>query len=156
VRLPLGSMTGEIDAAGNITIAASSLQATDSPFAFNQNVEGLNVAVSGTTTVASGSATGSLDPGSGTMTLATSLFASITFTATINGAQVYSGTCSIGGSAPADQLPVTLTTGPPGKPYSPQTGAVTLTANLGHPMACNPALPAPLNLVLGGPSELTV
>jgi IPT/TIG domain len=146
VPLPPGSMIAQIDADGNIPIAVSSLQATDVPFAFSQNVLGSDISVSGTATVASGSVTGSLDPGSGTGSLATSLFASITFTATIIGVVVYSGTCSIGGSAPADRLPVTLTTGPPGTRYSQQTGAVTLAANLGSPMVCAPALPPQLNL----------
>jgi hypothetical protein len=156
VPLPPGSITAEIDADGNITIAVNSMQVTDLPFAFNQNVEGFNVSLSGTITVAGRFGTGRLDPGSGAMSLAAWLFASITFRATVNPGVAYSATCSIGKSPPADQLPVTLTTAPPGNPYSQQTGTVTLAANFGNPMVCDPALPFPLNFVVGRPGELTI
>jgi uncharacterized repeat protein (TIGR01451 family) len=149
VPLPAGSMAGQIDADGNITIGASALNLTDQPFSQDVTIGSDTVSLSGTVTVTSGSLAGTLDPGSGTMKLDTSLFATATFTAT-SGSTEYSGTCSIGGSAPADQLPVTLTTDPPGVPYSEQTGAVTLAANLGQPVVCDPGLPAPFDLVLTG------
>ena len=154
VPLPPISTTAEIDADGNITVAVS-MQATDFPFAFNQNVHGFDVSLSGTVTAAGRFVSGRLDPGSGAMSLIGSLFASVTFTATINPGVGYSGTCSIGGSAPADQLHVTVTTDPPGTPYSQQTGTVTLAANLGNPVVCDPALPIPLTFVIG-PGELTI
>ena len=157
VPLPPGSATGEVDADGNITIAVSSIQATDVPFAVHQNVAGFDVSVSGTSTVAARFVSGRLDPGSGAMSLAGSLFASVTFTATGMGV-TYSGTCAIGGSAPADQIPVTVTTDPPGTPYSQQTGTVTLTADLrglGNAVVCDPALPNILPILIG-PGELTI
>ena len=157
VQLPASSMAGQIDTGGNITIPSSGLQGTALPFSYSQTIAGQSASVSGTATFATGSLTGTLDPGSGAMTLGTSLFASATITGTLDGSQIYSGTCSIGGSAPANQLPVTLTTGPPGVPYSEQTGAVTLAANLGNPAVCNPPLPSALTLLLTGPSsEITV
>jgi hypothetical protein len=155
VPLPPGSATGEIDADGNITIAVS-IQATDVPFAVHQSVGAFDV--TGTVTAAGRFVSGRLDPGSGAMSLAGSLFASVTFTATMIGGVTYSGTCSIGGSAPADQLPVTVRTDPPGTPYSQQTGTVTLAANLGdlgNAVVCDPALPIPLTFVIG-PGELTI
>ena len=148
VKLPAGSMAGQIDAKGNITIPNSSLQGTGLPFSNSQTIAGQSVIVTGTATFTTGPLTGTLDPSTGAMTLGTSLFASATFTGTLNGSPVYSGTCSIGGSAPASQLPVTLTTGPPGAPYSQQTGAVTLAADLGNPVACDPPLPSPLPFLL--------
>jgi len=153
IPMPAGSMTGQIDASGNITIPNSSIQGTDLPFSKSQTINGLSVSVSGTATFATGSLTGTLDPGSGAMNLTTSLFASVTFTGTLGGLPIYSGTCSIGGSAPADQLPVTLTTSPAGVPYSQQTGTVTLAANLGNPVACNPALPSPFDTFITAPSS---
>jgi uncharacterized repeat protein (TIGR01451 family) len=157
VPLPSGSMAGQIDADGNITIPDSTLGLTDQPFSDDLTVGTSDVSLSGTATIATGSMTGTLDPGSGAMSLDTSLFASVTFTGTVDGSQVYSGTCSIRGSAPADQLPVKLTTDPPGVPYSEQTGAVTLAANLGDPIVCDPALPSPLDFVFNGSnSGLTV
>jgi hypothetical protein len=157
IQLPAGSMTGQIDANGNITIPDSSLQGTDLPFSQSQIINGLSVSVSGTATFAMGSLTGTLDPGSGAMSLRTSLFASVTLTAALAGVPIYAGTCSAGGSAPAAQLPMTLTTGPPGVPYSQQAGTVTLTANLGNPVVCNPPLPSPLDTFITAPStQITV
>jgi hypothetical protein len=157
IQLPAGSMTGQIDANGNITIPDSSIQGTDLPFSQSQTINGVSVSVSGTATFATGSLTGTLDPGTGAMSLTTSLFASVTFTGALDGVPIYSGTCSVGGSAPADQVPVTLTTGPPGVPYSQQTGTVTLAANLGNPVVCNPPLPSPLDTFITAPSsQITV
>jgi uncharacterized repeat protein (TIGR01451 family) len=158
VSLPPGSMAGQIDADGNITIPDSALQMTDQPFSSVTTVEGGTLSISGTATVATGSLTGTLDPGSGAMTLNTSLFASATFTTTFSSVlgteQIYSGTCTIGESA--NQLPVTLTTDPPGTPYSEQTGAVTLAANLGNALVCAPGLPSLLAPLLAGSDVLTV
>jgi hypothetical protein len=157
IQLPAGSMTGQIDANGNITIPNSSIQGTNLPFSQSQTINGVSVSVSGTATFATGSLTGTLDPGSGAMSLKTSLFASVTFTGALDGVPIYSGTCSIGGSAPADQLPVTLTTGPPGVPYSQQDGTFTLAANLGNPVACSPPLPSALDTFITAPSsQITV
>lgn len=159
--LPPGSMAGQIDADGNITIPDSTLAITDQPFSQDLNAGIGTVSVSGTATVETSGLTGTLDPGSGAASLGTSLFASATFTATAtlaDGSQaVYSGTCTIGGSSPADQLPVTLTTDPPGVPYSEQTGAVTLAADLGNPVVCDPALPDLFAFIFtSSDSELTV
>jgi uncharacterized repeat protein (TIGR01451 family) len=158
VPLPAGSMAGQIDSGGNITIPDSALQMTDEPFSSVTDVTVGTVSISGTATVATGSLTGTLDPGSGAATLNTSLFASATFTATLTTilgtSQIYSGTCTIGESA--NRLPVTLTTDPPGTPYSEQTGSVTLSSNLGNPLACTPDLPSELALVLSGSDILTV
>ncbi len=161
IPLPAGSMAGQIDADGNITIPDSALAITDQPFSQNLNAVFGAVSVSGTVTVETSGLAGTLDPGSGAASLGTSLFASATFTATatfFDGSHaVYSGTCSIGGSAPADQFPLTLTTDPPGVPYSEQTGAVTLAADLGNPVVCDPTLPDLFTfLFTTSDSELTV
>jgi uncharacterized repeat protein (TIGR01451 family) len=161
VPLPTGPMTGNIDSAGNISIPQSSLQATGEPFSYGTTLSGFDVAVSGTATVGSGSITGTLDPGSGAASLGTSVFASVTFTGAVDGVQVYSGTCSVGGSAAADQVPVTLTTGPPGGvPYSEQDGTVTVAGGISNPVTCDPALPDLLQLlfplVAGQGGQITV
>jgi hypothetical protein len=151
VPLPAGSMTGQIDSDGNITIPDSALQMTDQPFSFDTEVNGVAVSMSGTGTVTTGSLTGTLDPGTGAMSLSTSIFASLTFAATITlptGETDYSETCTVGGSAPADQLPVSLSTAPPGTPYSEQTGTVTMSADLGHPIVCDRVLPFELDFLL--------
>jgi uncharacterized repeat protein (TIGR01451 family) len=158
VPLPSGSMAGQIDSDGNIAIPDSALQMTDQPFSSDTTTALGTLSISGTATVATGSLTGTLDPGSGAMTLNTSLFASSTFTATLSSStgteQIYSGTCTIGESA--NQLPLTLTTDPPGTPYSEQTGSVTLAANLGNPLVCTPDLPSVLAPLLTGSDVLTV
>jgi uncharacterized repeat protein (TIGR01451 family) len=142
VPLPSGAMAGQIDTDGNVTISDSMLGVTDQPFSQDVTVSGVDASVSGTVTIAVGPLTGTLDPGTGAASLTTSLFASATFTATA-GTVTYSGTCSVGGSGAADRIPVTLTTDPPGVPYSEQTGAVTLAADLGQPVVCDPALTFP-------------
>jgi uncharacterized repeat protein (TIGR01451 family) len=134
--LPSGSGTGQVDTDGNITIPQSPLQVTDEPF----SDEVLGFSLTGTATFQSGPITGTLDPGTGAASLNTSVFASVTFAATLLGAPVGSGTCSIGGSAPADYVPVALTTGSPaGVPYSQQTGTVTVAGDLGQQIVCQPA-----------------
>jgi uncharacterized repeat protein (TIGR01451 family) len=156
VALPAGSMAGQIDGDGNVTIGGSALNLTDQPFSQDVTIGTETASLSGTVTVTSGSLAGTLDPGSGTMRLDTSLFATATFTATA-GLTEYAGTCTIGGSAPADQLPVTLTTDPPGSRYSEVAGTVTLAANLGEPVTCDHTLPAPFDLLLtGSPSALII
>jgi uncharacterized repeat protein (TIGR01451 family) len=154
VPLPVGSMTGQIDSDGSISIPQSSLQVTDEPLTFNS----AGVSVSGTATVESSPITGALDPGSGAASLSTSVFASVTFTGSFDGVQLYSGTCSVGGSAPAEQIPVTLTTDPPsGVPYSETDGTVTLATAFSNPVVCDPALPDAFALLFTQPGgQITV
>jgi uncharacterized repeat protein (TIGR01451 family) len=153
--LPADPMAGQIDSSGAISIPQSSLVLTDQPFSFSQT-EGLSsVSVSGTVTVDTTSLSGMLDPATGAASLTTSLFASASFTISVDNLQQYAGTCTIGGSAPADHLPVTITTDPPGASYNDQTGAVTLAASLGNPVSCNPELPPLLQFVVDGPPQLT-
>src|SRR5215470_13119970 len=151
--LPTGSMSGQIDSDGNVSIPQSSLQVTDAPFSINSN----GIALSGTGTVGSGSLAGTLDPGSGAASLTTTLFASVTFTVTALGMD-YSGTCSVGGSDPADQIPVSLTTGSPGGvPYSELDGTVTLAGGFSNPVVCDPILPQTLaQLLVGNSGQITV
>ncbi len=157
--LPGGPVTGQAGADGNISLPQGTLEVTDEPFTFSQTVSGVPVAVSGTATLESGSFTGTLDPGSGAASLSTSVFASVTLTATADGLP-YSGTCSVGGSAAADQIPVTLTTNPPGVPYSEQDGTVTMAGGISDAVACDPALPSLLQLlfpfVAGQGGQLTI
>jgi uncharacterized repeat protein (TIGR01451 family) len=151
--LPTGAMSGQIDSDGNVSIPQSSLQVTDEPFSINSD----GIALSGTGTVGSGSLAGTLDPGSGAASLTTTLFASVTFTATALGMN-YSGTCSVGGSDPADQIPVSLTTGSPGGvPYSELDGTVTLAGSFSSPVICDPILPETLaQLITGNSGQITV
>jgi hypothetical protein len=51
VPLPTGSMTGQIDSDGNISIPQNSLQVTGEPFSYDNTLTGFDVAVSGTATV---------------------------------------------------------------------------------------------------------
>jgi uncharacterized repeat protein (TIGR01451 family) len=151
VGLPPSSMDGTIDASGAVSLPQSSLVVTDEPFSDNAFGE----TVSGTVSMDTTSLSGTLDPSTGAVTLNTSLFVSASFS--VAGILVnYSGTCTIGGSAPADHLPATLTTDSPGVPYSDLTGAVTLTANLGDAASCDPTLPVLLQSFLNGPEVLTV
>src|SRR5258708_2950456 len=145
--LPGGPVTGQAGADGNISLPQGTLEVTDEPFTFSQTVSGVPVAVSGTATLESGSFTGTLDPGSGAASLSTSVFASVTLTATADGLP-YSGTCSVGGSAAADQIPVTLTTNPPGVPYSEQDGTVTMAGGTSDAVASDPPHPPCLHLLL--------
>jgi uncharacterized repeat protein (TIGR01451 family) len=161
VPLPTGPLTGQIDSDGNISIPPNSLQVTGEPFSYDNTLSGFDVAVSGTATIGSGSITGTLDPGSGAASLSTSMFASVTFTGAVDGVQVYSGTCSVGGSAAADQVPVTLTTNPPsGVPYSEQDGTVTVAGGTSTSVTCDPDLPDLLQLlfplVAGQSAQITV
>ncbi len=153
---PTGSMDGQIDASGAISIPQSSLQLTDEPFSFSQDVPLLGqVSVTGTATVDTTSLSGTLDPATGAASLTTSLFASTSFTISVDGSPQYSGTCTIGGSAPADHVSVTMTTDPPGVPYDDQTGAVSLAGDVTSPV-CDPALPSLLQFLLNGGARATL
>jgi uncharacterized repeat protein (TIGR01451 family) len=157
LQLPTGSMSGQIDSTGAISIPQSSLELTNQPFTFSQNEPLVGtVSASGTVTVDTTSLSGTLNPVTGAASLTTSLFASASVTISVNGATQYTGTCSIGGSDPANHLPATMTTDPPGVPYNDQTGAVTLAANLGNPVSCDPALPSILQFFIDGSAQLTV
>jgi hypothetical protein len=82
--LPTGSIDGQIDSSGAISIPQSSLQLANQPFSFSQDIIAGAVAVSGTATVDTTSLTGTLDPATGAASLSTSLFASASFTASID------------------------------------------------------------------------
>ena len=154
---PVGSMNGQINASGAISIPQSSLQFTDQPFSFSQDEPLVGtVSVTGAATVDTTSVSGALDPATGAASLTTSLFASASFTASINGVPIYTGTCSIGGSDPANHVSVTMTTDPPGVPYDDQTGAVTLAGAFSDPVNCDNPLPAQLQFLINGGKEATV
>jgi hypothetical protein len=94
---------------------------------------------------------GTLDPVTGAASLTTSVFASVSFSASVLGLPLYTGTCTIGGSAPADHVAVTMTTDPPlGVPYNDQTGAVSLAGDTGVPVSCDPPLPDVLQFLVSG------
>jgi uncharacterized repeat protein (TIGR01451 family) len=149
---PSSSMNGQIDASGAISIPQSSLQFTDQPFSFSQvDPIGDTVSVTGTSSLDTTPVSGTLDPVSGAASLTTSVFASASFTASINGVPLYTGTCAIGGSAPADHVSVTMTTDPPlGVPYNDQTGAVSLAGSISIPVSCDPPLPDVLQFLISG------
>jgi len=154
--LPAGSMSGQIDSTGAISIPQSSLELTNQPFTSSQATIVGTLDVSGTVTVDTTSLSGTLNPVTGAASLTTSIFASATFTISLNGTTEYAGTCSIGGSDPANHLPATMTTDPPGVPYNDQTGAVTLAADLGNPVSCDPPLPSLLQFFMNGSAQLSV
>jgi len=155
VPLPTGSMSGQIDSSGAISIPQSSLELTNSPFSFSQTEAIGSVSGSGTVTLDTTSLSGTLDPVTGAASLTTSVFASATFTVSVDGVQQYAGTCSIGGSDPANHLQATMTTDL-GVPYNDQTGQVTLGADLGNPVSCDPAIPGILQFFINGSAELSV
>jgi len=152
--VPLGSMTGQIDSTGAVSIPQSSVQLTDFPINESVATPAGTLNVIGTANVSTTGLSGTLDPGTGQASLSSSLYGTISFTATITNVLNYTGTCSIGD--PANFLPVTMTTDSPGVPYSDQTGAVTLAGNLGTPVNCNPALPLGLQFFINGSPELTL
>jgi uncharacterized repeat protein (TIGR01451 family) len=152
LALPLGSMVGQIDSSGAIAIPQSSVQLTNFPINDSVGTSLGTLTVSGTANVSTTALSGTLDPVSGQTSLSSSLYATVTFTASLPSVFSYSGTCTIGD--PANYLPVTMTTNPPGVPYSDQTGAVTLAANLGSQVSCAPSLPAVLQPFIGGTPEL--
>ena len=159
-----GELSGEIDRGGKITVPESGFQMTDIPFEWQESSNGfVDLHVTGTASFASSGITGFLDPGAGTATLSGDAHASVAFTATaaILGVttQLYSGSCTFGSAA--SPLSLTLTTDPPGVPYSQSTGAVTLSAAFSAPSldGCNPALPdgfAFLLDILAGHDRLTI
>jgi uncharacterized repeat protein (TIGR01451 family) len=152
--VPPGSMAGQIDSIGAVSIPQSSVQLTDFPI--NESVDTAfgSLVVTGTANVSTTGLSGALEPGTGQADLSSSLYGSVSFTATIPNVVTYTGTCSIGD--PANFLPVTMTTGSPGVPYSDQTGAVTLAADLGSTVSCNPSLPFELQSFINGSAELTL
>jgi uncharacterized repeat protein (TIGR01451 family) len=155
---PPGSMDGQIDASGAISIPQSSLQLPNGPFSFSQDEPLVGtVSVTGTAEGDTTSLSGTLDPVTGAASLTTSVFASASFTATINDVPVYSGTCSVGGSALADHAPATLTTDPPfGVPYDEKTGAVSLAGQISVPVNCDPGLPDVLQFLISGGATISL
>lgn len=154
---PASSMNGQIDSSGAITIPQSSLQLTDQPFSFSQDEPLLGtVSVTGTATVDTTSLSGTLDPATGAASLTTSLFASASFTISVNDSPQYTGTCTIGGSAPADHVSVTMTTDPPGVPYDDQTGTVSLAGDVSNPVNCDQALPSLLQFLINGGAQVSL
>ena len=154
---PAGSMNGQIDASGAISIPQSSLQLASQPFTFSQDEPLVGtVSVTGTATVDTTSISGTLDPDTGAASLTTSLFASATFSISVAGSPQYTGTCSVGGSAPADHVSVTMTTDPPGSPYDDQTGAVSLAGSISEPVSCDPALPSFLQFLINGGTQVSL
>src|SRR5262249_3518807 len=82
--LPAGSMSGQIDSAGAISIPQSSLELTNQPFTSSQATIVGTLDVSGTVTVDTTSLSGTLNPVTGAASLTTSIFASATFTISLN------------------------------------------------------------------------
>ena len=152
--VPLGSMAGQIDSAGAVSIPQSSVQLTDFPIDTTAGTPLGTLVVTGTANVTTTALSGTLDPVTGQVSLSSSLYGAVSFTATIANVLSYTGTCSIGD--PANFVPMTMTTGSPGVPYSDHTGAVTLAANLGNVVSCNPPLPLGLQFFISGSAELTL
>jgi uncharacterized repeat protein (TIGR01451 family) len=150
VPFPSSSMSGQIDASGAISIPQSSLQVTDEPFSFSAGASIGTVSVTGTATVDTTSVSGTLDPVTGAASLTTSVFASVSFSVSSLGLPLYTGTCTVGGSALADHVAVTMTTDPPGVLYNDQTGAVSLAGDTGVPVSCGPPLPDVLQFLVSG------
>jgi hypothetical protein len=141
------SLTGQIDLGGSVTIPAASIKLSNVPFNVTADMGGFsNVQVTGSLSFTSTAINGSLDPGTGAASLSGGLYATVAITATadISGltTQIYSGTCGIGSAT--SPIPMTLTTAPPGVPYSQSTGAVTLSGPFTAPSlgGCNPAVPS--------------
>jgi hypothetical protein len=110
------------------------------------------VQAQGTVSFASAAIEGSLDPASGAMSLSDSAYASVTFSASVAGLGLYSGTCDFGTSADPISLTLNSTT-----PYSQTDGSVTLGATFDAPSFanCNPdpgILGVVLKLFLGSDS----
>ena len=124
------TLSGTIDSAGNVTVPASGVSNTAIPFSTSVSGMAVDGSVSWT---AVGAITGTLDPASG----AASLSGAINVSMPINApAVLYSGVCSLG------TLPITLTTGAPGAPYSQATGTLTLSTPLPPPSVnCTPGPP---------------
>jgi hypothetical protein len=141
------SLSGEVDFGGEVSIPASGIQLSDVAFDNTSDVGGFSsVHVTGTISLASTGISGSLDPATGAVSLNGGLYATVALTATADIAgqttEIYSGTCAFGSAT--SPLTLTLTTDPPGVPYSQSTGAVTLSAPFTAPSldGCNPGVPA--------------
>jgi hypothetical protein len=137
--------SGQIDAGGHVTVPGTSFQFTAIPFEVTQDVAGfVGVHITGTASLASTGISGSLDPESGAASLTGGVYASVQLTATAQildqTVEIYSGNCSLGSAS--SSAPWTLTTDPPGVPYSQGTGAVTLTSAFAAPSlsGCTPAV----------------
>jgi hypothetical protein len=141
-------LSGQIDANGGVTVPGSGVQFSQLPFDTTQVVSGVSVHVFGMATLASTGFSGSLDPASGSASLAGGLFATVSLTATAAGAQIYSGVCNLGSST--SPIAVALSTNPPGVPYSQSTGALTLASSFQAPSldGCNPAIDPTYQLLL--------
>jgi hypothetical protein len=148
-----GTLTGgQIDFGGHITAPGSSFHISEIPFSNSTTIDGVTVQAQGTVSFASAAIEGSLDPASGAMSLSDSAYASVTFSASVAGLGLYSGTCDFGTSADPISLTLNSTT-----PYSQTDGSVTLGATFDAPSFanCNPdpgILGVVLKLFLGSDS----
>lgn len=155
--LPSGKLTGgQIDFSGHITAPASDFRLDDIAFDGTSDLGGFtSVHVFGTVSFASAGISGDLDPGAGTMTLTDRAYASVTFTATLGGAMLYSGTCAFGTADSPIALTLQNTT-----PYSQSTGEVTLQSTFNAPDFANcapdPGIYGFLLHIFAGSDTLTV
>lgn len=140
------TLSGQIDAEGNVSIPASGIQLSSIPFDFTADMAGVSsVHSSGTVSFTSTAIKGSLDPGKGAASLTGGVYATVSITATadIEGltTQIYTGTCSFGSAS--NPITIALTTSSPGVPYSQSTGSVTLSAPFAAPSldGCDPPVP---------------
>ena len=140
------SFAGQIDQGGVISIPASAFELADVPFDQTADADGLvNVHVYGTASFASTGANGSLDPGTGIMSLSGGWYATVNLTATADvlgvPTTIYSGTCDFGSAT--SPINWALSTHPPGVAYAQSTGSVTLATSFNAPSldGCNPAIP---------------
>jgi hypothetical protein len=145
---------GSIDADGHVTIPDSGFQVSDIHFEATQDLAGFaGVHVTGTTSFASTGIDGFLDPETGAASLTGGVYATVQLTATAQVAgqtvQLYTGTCSFGSAA--NPMSWTLTTDPPGVPYSQSTGAVTLSSAFTTPSlaGCSPGVDPLYAFLLG-------
>jgi hypothetical protein len=141
------SFTGQIDQGGVISIPGSAFELSDVPFDQTADAGGfVNVHVYGTASFASTGANGSLDPGTGVMSLSGGWYATVTLTATADVLGVptplYSGTCDFGSAT--SPVNWALSSDPPGVAYAQSTGSVTLASSFNAPSldGCNPAIPS--------------
>lgn len=147
-------LSGQIDSGGQVTVPGTGFQFTDIPFDATQDFPGFaGVHVSGTASFASAGVTGSLDPETGAASLNGGVYATVTLTATAQilgqTVQIYSGTCSFGSAS--NPIDWSLTTDPPGVPYSQSSGAVTLSSAFTAPSldSCTPAVDPIYAFLLG-------
>jgi collagen type I alpha len=157
-----GSVAGTVDLGGHV--ATAGLPVTTVTFEQTQDLGGFaGVHVSGSLTLSSTSLVGNIDPEPGTAALTAGLSGSVTLdvSGTIFGVPtvLYAGTCAFGTAAAP--ISTTLTTDPPGVPYSSSTGEVTLTAPFTAPSLddCAPAMPSAYAFLLdlfAGSGRLTL